>query len=103
MGKFASLTIVARILPDGFPFTVKGRDVWALQQLQEAGVRGCTPIDNPGPRWSGYVHKLRKKGLDIETMTENHGCQFAGHHARYILRSPVSLIVKSDDEQKEAA
>src|ERR1700687_3438433 len=29
------------------------------------GVRHCTPIDHPGPRWSGYVHKLRKAGIVI--------------------------------------
>lgn len=104
MGKtFTSLTIVAKVLPDGLPFIVKGRDAWALQELYRAGVAGCTPIDNPGPRWSGYVHKLRKKGLSIETMTESHSGPFAGHHARYILRSSVSLVVRTEDEQKEAA
>jgi len=38
-----------------------------LPALQAAGERGCTPIDHPGPRWSGYVHDLRKLGLVIET------------------------------------
>lgn len=101
--KHTSLTIIAKVLPDGFPFIVRGRDAWALQELHRAGAIGCTPIDNPGPRWSGYVHKLRKKGLSIETVTENHSGPFAGHHARYILRSSVSLVVKTEDQQKEAA
>lgn len=101
--KFTSLTVIAKVLPDGPPFIVKGRDAWALQELHRAGAAGCTPIDNPGPRWSGYVHKLRKKGLSIETVTENHSGPFAGHHARYILRSSISLVVRTEDEQKEAA
>lgn len=101
--KINTLIIRARILPDGLPFTVKGRDAWALQQLHLAGAAGCTPIDTPGPRWSGYVHKLRGKGLNIETITENHEGQFAGHHARYVLRSTVSLMAVADGEQKEAA
>lgn len=104
MGKKANTLIIrARILPDGLPFIVKGRDAWALQELHRAGAAGCTPIDTPGPRWSGYVHKLRGKGLNIETVTENHEGQFAGHHARYVLRSPISLVVENEDEQKEAA
>lgn len=98
-----ALILTARILPDGVPFTVKGRDAWALQELHAAGPMGCTPIDNPGPRWSGYVHKLRKKGLDIETVHESHSGTFAGHHARYILRSRVSIIVKDEEAERAAA
>ena len=36
-----------------------GRDAWALGELIGAGAAGCTPIDNPGPRWSGYIFKLK--------------------------------------------
>jgi hypothetical protein len=69
-----------------------GRDAWAVGELIFAGVAGCTPIDNPGPRWSGYVHKLKRiYGLDIETITEMHGGEYAGKHARYVLRSRVSF------------
>jgi len=83
---------------DGVPATVtlKGRDAWALQELMAAGERGCTPIDRPGPRWSGYVHKLRRAGIAVETRTEAHGGAFAGHHARYVLRSRVTLATNSD-------
>lgn len=85
--------ITARSLPDGAPFSVQGRDAWALLELIRAGQRGCTPIDNPGPRWSAYVFKLKRKhGLDIETVYETHGGDFPGHHARYILRSPVEVL-----------
>jgi hypothetical protein len=67
-----------------------GRDAWALGELILAGAAGCTPIDNPGPRWSGYVHKLKRiYGLDIESITEMHGGDYAGKHARYVLRSKV--------------
>jgi hypothetical protein len=72
---------------------MKGRDAWALTELVRAGDLGCTPIDTPGPRWSGYVHKLRHRyGLDILTVTEPHGGPYKGTHARYILRSVVCLL-----------
>jgi hypothetical protein len=93
------LIITARVLPDGQPFKVIGRDAWSLRNLVTAGERGCTPIDHPGPRWSHYVFKLRKKyGLSIATIDEKHGGQFSGTHARYVLRSEVELI--QDSERK---
>ncbi|CAN1520894.1 hypothetical protein MCELHM10_01094 [Paracoccaceae bacterium] len=72
-----------------FTVAVKGRDEWALDRLREAGPKGCTPIDQPAPRWSAYVHNLRGLGVPIETMTEPHGGEFAGHHGRYVLRARV--------------
>ena len=88
----AKLTVIARVLPDGPRFTVAGRDAWALAELVRCGERGCTPIDNPGPRWSAYVHALRtERGLAIETLHENHGGPFPGTHARYVLRSQVEI------------
>lgn len=68
---------------------LKGREEWALSHLLAAGDRGCTPIDTPGPRWSDYVFKLRKRGIDVETITEAHSGPYAGHHARYVLKSQV--------------
>lgn len=47
--------------------SVRGRGAWVLLELKAADENGCTPIDHPGPRWSGYVHKLRKHGIVIET------------------------------------
>jgi hypothetical protein len=97
MPKRERLTVTARMLPDGQRFTVYGRDAWALLELHKAGVLGCTPITHPGPRWSAYVHALRtERGLNIETVHENHGGQFAGSHARYVLRSPVEIIERND-------
>ena len=79
---------------------VSGRDAWALQELHTAGERGCTPIDNPAPRWSGYVFNLRQMGFDIETVHEPHKGQFPGTHARYVLRSKVTV---SEEECEVAA
>lgn len=78
--------------------TINGRDEWALQQLKKAGVKGCTPIDNPAPRWSGYVHNLRSLGIDIETRHEPHGGLFPGHHARYVLHSAIERMEEPDAE-----
>ena len=71
---------------------VSGRDAWALHELIEAGASGVTPIDNPAPRWSHYIFKLRRSGFDIATVDEPHGGAFSGHHARYHLRSPVAVL-----------
>lgn len=71
---------------------ISGRAEWALRQLMAAGRKGCTPIDNPAPRWSGYVHKLRRMGIDIETVDERHGGAFPGRHARYVLHSVVRAV-----------
>lgn len=78
------------------PFTIraKGRVRWALEHLIDAGRRGCTPIERPGPRWAAYVHKLRNMGLRIETVTEAHEGDFSGNHARYVLRSRVQRLGK---------
>ena len=71
---------------------VQGRTRWALECLINAGAKGCTPIDHPGPRWSAYVHALRHEcGLQIETIHEKHGPPFEGNHARYVLQSRVTL------------
>lgn len=75
--------------------TLDGRDAWALDQLIAAGPAGCTPIDNPAPRWSHYVWKLRRAGVAIETHDEPHGGAYAGHHARYELRSKLIVLESS--------
>lgn len=85
-----SITVV--IEGDTTPRTFKGRDAWALGNLIAAGERGCTPIDHPGPRWSHYVFKLRGGGLGIETIDERHAGPYAGSHARYVLRTLVTVV-----------
>ena len=69
--------------------SLKGRLRWALEHLMEAGTAGCTPIDEPAPRWAAYVHRLRQLGIAIETVTESHDGPFPGTHARYCLRCNV--------------
>ena len=73
------------------PFTIeaKGREAWALNRLLVAGRNGCTPIEQPAPRWSAYVHRLRELGVPIETIWESHGGPYAGKHGRYVLRAIV--------------
>lgn len=74
-----------------FPVRVNGRDRWALERLRAAGLEGCTAISQPAPRWSAYVFNLRELGIEIETVHEPHGGDYPGHHARYVLRSDVSV------------
>lgn len=68
-----------------------GRMLWALRALMAAGPNGVTPIERPAPRWSAYVHKLRRMGLVIETIPEEHGGPFPGTHGRYVLRTVVAI------------
>ncbi|MER9410327.1 hypothetical protein [Mesorhizobium sp. M0589] len=74
--------------------TFEGREAWALRELINAGERGCTPIDNPAPRWSHYVWLLRDNFV-IETIHEGHGGPFSGTHGRYVLRSRLSILEDS--------
>lgn len=71
---------------------LKGREEWALSHLLAAGEGGCTPIDTPGPRWSDYVFKLRRRGIDVATITEKHEGPYAGTHARYVLKSKIERV-----------
>jgi hypothetical protein len=72
--------------------TLNGRAAWMLDALINAGMIGLTTIDNPAPRISHYIFLLRRNHFVIESQPENHGGAFAGHHARYILKSPVTVI-----------
>jgi hypothetical protein len=88
----AKLAGLYHIQPEGGePFTIqaKGRDAWALDRLREAGSKGCTPLTEPAPRWSAYIHNLRGLGVPIETLTEPHEGEFSGTHGRYVLRATV--------------
>jgi hypothetical protein len=86
--------VAYRIAPDDGrePFTIyaRGRDAWALDRLREAGPEGCTPITNPAPRWSAYIHNLRADGVPIETLHEPHDGPYPGTHGRYVLRAFVT-------------
>ncbi len=74
------------------PLVLVGRNAWALSELVKAGPDGCTPFDNPGPRWSGYIHNLRRFGLHIVTHDEHHTGPYAGTHARYVLHDRVEVV-----------
>lgn len=87
-----AISLEFRIEPDGPVQTVTGRDAWAMEQLNRAGSKGVTPIDNPGPRWSAYVHNLRQLGLVIETIHERHEGDFPGTHARYVLSTRITIM-----------
>lgn len=84
--------LVVRLSPEGQRITLKGRVAWAVHELLKAGATRCTPIDNPCPRWSDYVFKAKRAGLDIETVTENHCGSFSGRHARYQVRSHLEVL-----------
>jgi hypothetical protein len=96
--------IVAIIVSDGTGKQTKhvGRSAWALAQLLDRGATGITPIERPAPRWSDYVFKLRKAGLVVETIDENHGGAFAGQHARYVLRTPLSVVSVEREADRRA-
>ncbi len=65
---------------------------------------GCTPIDNPGPRWSAYVFNLKhEQGLLVETVHEAHKGHFPGTHARYILRSQLEIVSRSDEQDRDCS
>lgn len=81
---------------------VTGRDAWALLELHKAGDKGCTPIDNPSPRWSAYVFNLRQLGVSIATVNESHKGPFPGTHARYVLQTPIRLLSVTGGERAAA-
>jgi hypothetical protein len=89
------LLVKVRVLPDGALLTLSGRDAWTLLELAAAGAKGCTPIDNPAPRWSAYVFNLRAAGFDIETLREANTGEFDGTHGRYILKSKIEYSIAS--------
>jgi hypothetical protein len=85
-------SIAIQLLPERAVLRFNGRRAWALHALVRAADSGCTPLDHPGPRWSGYVHALRRAGLVIETCDERHAGPYPGRHARYVLRSAVEIV-----------
>lgn len=73
-----------------------GRDAWTLAQLVAAGPNGVTPILSPAPRWSHYVLRLRRSGLNIETIRVPNSGAFRGTHGRYVLRSAVRVLASDE-------
>jgi len=87
-------SITVRILDAPIPVVAfpQGRDAWALRELLKAGPAGITPLERPAPRWSAYVHNLRRMGFEIATLHERHGGAYSGTHGRYVLRSSVAVL-----------
>lgn len=79
---------------DGRRQTFAGREAWTLRHLMNAGRVGVTTLEQPAPRWSHYVFKLRKAGLVISTEHEPHTGAFPGTHGRYRLETPLTLAEK---------
>jgi hypothetical protein len=79
-------------LPSGAQLTFTGREAWTLRRLIEAGSTGVTTIDQPAPRWSHYIFKLRRAGLSITTEFEKHKGPFPGTHGRYRLVTRVTIV-----------
>jgi hypothetical protein len=72
----------------GAPRTVElvGRFAWAMGQLIDARSKGITTLENPAPRLSGYIHRLRHSwGIPIASEDEQHDGPYAGRHVRYRL------------------
>lgn len=76
------------------PLLLPNRTVMILEEMI-AKPEGITSIDYPGVRVADAVLKLRKAGVDVQTIHEPHGGEFAGHHARYILISRVVRLAEA--------
>ena len=74
------------------PINVPKRAAWFLDELVKAAPAGVTTITYPGVRVGDCILKLRKAGVDVQTIYEPHAGEFAGRHGRYLLRSRVELI-----------
>ena len=75
-----------------FTLTLKIRNKWVVDQLRNAGVKGCTPIENPTPRWSAYIQNLRNFGVKMQIVVEQHDGKFAGNHARNVLLVEAAIV-----------
>ena len=81
---------------------LKGREAWTLSSLMETGLTGVIPLERPAPRWSAYVHSLRKRGLVIDTIDEQHAGPYSGTHGRYVLRTTLKVVKTVFAEDKRS-
>lgn len=84
--------IVQAIGPEGQPFTTVGQVAKVLLALVEAGEGGVTPLarETWTLRLSDHVRKLKnRRGLSIVRLWGKHD---DGRHARYVLRSAVTIL-----------
>ena len=95
--------LLVQRLDTGEMLRVKGREAWTLACLMEVRERGIIPLERPAPRWSAYVHSLRKRGLVIDTIDEPHAGPYSGTHGRYILRTPLRVLKAVSAGEKRCA
>lgn len=84
--------VVKALGPDGQPFIETGQVAKVLLALIKAGETGITPLarETWSLRLSDHVRKLKnRRGLVIVTLWGTHD---DGRHARYVLRSTVTII-----------
>lgn len=86
----------------GETLRLKGREAWTLAHLVNAGENGVIPLERPAPRWSAYVHSLRKRGLVIDTVDEPHAGPYSGTHGRYVLRTSLKVLKTVFAEDKRS-
>jgi hypothetical protein len=67
--------------------------MFLLDEMYKAGPEGITTIQFPGVRVSAGILHLRRAGIDVQTIYEPHGGEFAGRHGRFVLRSRVEPII----------
>lgn len=95
--------LLVQRLDTGEMLRLKGREAWTLSSLVETGERGVIPLERPAPRWSAYVHTLRKRGLVIDTIDEQHAGPYPGAHGRYILRTRLRVLKAVSAAEKRRA
>ncbi|WP_373371162.1 winged helix domain-containing protein [Microvirga yunnanensis] len=95
--------LLVQRLDTGEMLRLRGREAWTLACLMEVRERGVIPVEQPAPRWSAYVHSLRKRGLVIDTIDEPHAGPYSGTHGRYILHTPLRALKTVSAEEKRCA
>jgi hypothetical protein len=95
--------LLVQRLDTGEILRLRGREAWTLACLTEVRERGIIPLERPAPRWSAYVHSLRKRGLVIDTIDEPHAGPYSGTHGRYVLRTQLRVLKAISAEEKRRA
>lgn len=84
--------VVKALGPESRPFTEVGQVAKVLLALMDAGERGVTPLarETWALRLSDHVRKLKnRRKLSIDRLWGKHD---DGRHARYVLRSSVTIL-----------
>ena len=83
-----------KIAGDDKIYEVLGQEARTLNALIAAGSGGITSLEMSSwaLRLAHYAMKLRRLGLDIETVREDHHHPVKGWHARYILKTSIQIL-----------